>query len=127
MIHLLLTLTIALAIGFACAAYPTAAVAESRDDRRQRYCTIYREMTEAASGTVGTGNLTPEFLKESNAFIEAGCHSNVPACPKTEADFAFADLLIIMTVSANMGSTFTPFRCPPVVSPGREGQQKPRE
>ncbi|WP_298983245.1 hypothetical protein [uncultured Roseibium sp.] len=90
----------------------TDARAESRDERRQRNCAHYQEMSARALASIGEPNLTPEFLKDSNAFIEAGCLSNKPACPSTEADFAFADLMIMMSVSANMGSTFTPFRCP---------------
>lgn len=122
MTRLFLSLTTVLAIGFAVAAFPTDASAESRDERRQRNCASYGEMIETALKTVGAGNLTPQFLKDSNAFLEAGCLSNVPACPKTETDFAFADLLIVMTVSANMGSTFTPFRCPAIGPPDAEDQ-----
>ncbi|QFT33171.1 hypothetical protein FIV00_21945 [Labrenzia sp. THAF82] len=96
----------------------TNALAESRDERRQRNCAHYQEMSTRALDMVGEPNLTPEFLKDSNAFIEAGCLSNKPVCPKTEADFAFADLIIMMSVSANMGSTFTPFRCPVEPGPG---------
>lgn len=96
----------------------THALAESRDDRRQRNCAHYQEMSTRALAMVGEPNLTPEFLKDSNAFIEAGCLSNKPVCPKKEADFAFADLIIMMSVSANMGSTFTPFRCPVEPGPG---------
>jgi len=85
---------------------------ETRDEQRARRCAAYRETAGIVLKELAPGELTPGFVRAHDAFLAAGCLSPVPACPKSAADFAFADRLFIFSVSANMGSTFTPFRCP---------------
>ncbi|PVB60821.1 hypothetical protein [Labrenzia sp. 011] len=85
---------------------------ETRDARRARNCGYYREMVRHAFESIDKKALTPRFAADHEAFIEGGCLAVMPACPASSADFAFADMLLMMTVSANMGSTFTPFWCP---------------
>lgn len=85
---------------------------ETRDARRARNCDYYREMVRYALESIDGKSLTPGFVEEHDAFIDGGCLASSPACPISPVDFAFADMLLMMTVSANMGSTFTPFWCP---------------
>ncbi|POF32307.1 hypothetical protein [Roseibium marinum] len=93
-------------------AIPVSAAQETRDARRAKNCAYYREMIAHALEGIDGEALSPSFVEEHDAFVAGGCLATRPACPKSPADFAFADLLTMMTVSANMGSTFTPFWCP---------------
>ncbi|MEM5585713.1 hypothetical protein WNZ15_24860 [Roseibium sp. AS2] len=102
----------AFAIALFIAAMPAPAASETREERRSRNCAYYREMVERALENIDTDALSSGFSHAHDGFVAGGCLVTGAACPKTPADFAFADLLTIMTVSANMGSTFTPFRCP---------------
>ncbi|WP_299811912.1 hypothetical protein [uncultured Roseibium sp.] len=99
----------AIALG---AVVSASAAQETRDERRARNCGYYREMVRHALESVDGKALTPGFVEEHDAFIDGGCLATRPACPRSPADFAFADMLLMMTVSANMGSTFSPFWCP---------------
>lgn len=85
---------------------------ETRDQQRARRCAAYHEMVGIVLKGLDPEELTPGFVRAHDMFLDAGCLSPVPACPKSAADYAFADRLFMLTVSANMGSTFTPFRCP---------------
>ncbi len=91
---------------------PSGFAQDTRDERRKIRCVSYREMIGIALANVDGNALTKAFLERHEAFVASDCSLTVPVCPKSPADFAFADLLTMMTVSANMGSTFTPFRCP---------------
>lgn len=94
------------------AAVPAFAAPETRDERRTRNCAYYREMVARALSGMENAALSPAFSRQHDLFVAGGCLATKAACPGTAADYAFADLLTILTVSANMGSTFTPFRCP---------------
>jgi len=110
---------LAVALGFATVLLATVfsafAAQETRQERRSRNCTHYREMIDRALSNVDLEALSPMFVAEHDAFVAGGCLATKAACPRNPADFAFADMLTIMTVSANMGSTFTPFWCPVLV------------
>lgn len=85
---------------------------ETWEERRIRRCGYYREVVRVAFENVDSAGMRPEFIAGHEAFVAGGCFAGKAVCPKTPAEFAFADILTMMTVSANMGSTFTPFRCP---------------
>lgn len=85
---------------------------ETWEERRIRRCGYYRELVRVAFENVDPAGMRPEFIAGHEAFVGDGCFAGKAVCPKTTAEFAFADILTMMTVSANMGSTFTPFRCP---------------
>jgi hypothetical protein len=90
----------------------SAVAQETWEERRARRCAYYRELVDVALEKIGRDKLDPDFLAGHEAFIAGGCFAGKAVCPVTPPEFAFADLLTMMTVSANMGSTFTPFRCP---------------
>lgn len=90
----------------------SAPAQETWQERRIRRCAYYGELVQVALKNIGSSKLTPAFVAEHGAFIEGGCFADKAVCPRTPAELAFADILTMMTVSANMGSTFTPFRCP---------------
>ena len=85
---------------------------ETWEERRIRRCAYYGELVQIALKNISRSALTPAFFAKHEAFIRGGCFADKAVCPTTPAELAFADLLTMMTVSANMGSTFTPFRCP---------------
>jgi hypothetical protein len=85
---------------------------ETREQKRARRCAYYQEIVRVAFENVSRSQMRADFIARHDAFIEGGCFADKAVCPKTPAEFAFADILTMMTVSANMGSTFTPFRCP---------------
>ncbi|TYC67220.1 hypothetical protein FMN63_14085 [Stappia sp. BW2] len=89
-----------------------AFAAETHEQKRARRCAYYQEVVRVAFENVSRSQMRPGFVAEHDAFIAGGCFAGKAVCPKTPAEFAFADILTMMTVSANMGSTFTPFRCP---------------
>ncbi|MHA7773700.1 hypothetical protein [Roseibium sp. M-1] len=89
-----------------------ATAEETWEERRVRRCAYYRELVEVAFENIDRAKLGARFLAEHEAFIDGGCFADKAVCPATPAELAFADILTMMTVSANMGSTFTPFRCP---------------
>ncbi|MEE4015796.1 hypothetical protein V1T76_27285 [Roseibium sp. FZY0029] len=89
-----------------------ASAEETREQKRVRRCAYYQEIVRVAFENVSRSQMRPGFVSEHDAFIAGGCFAGKAVCPKTPAEFAFADILTMMTVSANMGSTFTPFRCP---------------
>ncbi|OJJ12043.1 hypothetical protein BKI51_10325 [Alphaproteobacteria bacterium AO1-B] len=91
---------------------PVRGEAETRDERRVRNCTAYKETYSKALTYIDETKLTQEFRAAHDAFLATGCLSNIPACPIFAEDLWLADRLFMMTINANMGSTFTPFRCP---------------
>jgi len=101
-----------LLLGFCCFGISGETAAQSRDEERKRDCARYEEMVDFVLESMGQDILTSEFQKQNEAYIASGCLSNEPACPISEMDYSFADLLTIMTIDAGMASTFTPFRCP---------------
>lgn len=86
--------------------------ANEREDRRKENCARYQEMVAEAEVRVGTKGLTSDLMEKNLEFVKAGCLSNLRACPISGPDFEFVNLLTMMTISANMGSTFLPFGCP---------------
>ena len=94
------------------AVFSQASAEETREQKRAKRCAYYQEIVRVAFENVSRSQMRPGFVAEHDAFIEGGCFAAKAVCPKTPAEFAFADILTMMTVSANMGSTFTPFRCP---------------
>ncbi|MEW4458022.1 hypothetical protein FIU93_26160 [Labrenzia sp. THAF35] len=101
-----------LALVAVSAVFSQVSAEETREQKRARRCAYYQEIVRVAFENVGRSQMRPGFVAEHDAFIEGGCFAANAVCPKTPAEFAFADILTMMTVSANMGSTFTPFRCP---------------
>ncbi|GAB2185081.1 hypothetical protein LAB1_23900 [Roseibium sp. LAB1] len=106
----LLALLLAVAATMALSSH--AAAEETREQKRARRCAYYQDIVRVAFENVSRSQMRPGFVAEHDAFIAGGCFAGKAVCPKTPAEFAFADILTMMTVSANMGSTFTPFRCP---------------
>ncbi|MCV0424743.1 MAG: hypothetical protein K5905_04680 [Roseibium sp.] len=87
-------------------------MADERAERRKLNCARYQQMVSEAESRVEGQGLSTGLVANNLAFIEAGCLSNVKACPVSASDFEFVNLLTMMTISANMGSTFLPFGCP---------------
>ncbi|WP_439526976.1 hypothetical protein [Roseovarius mucosus] len=76
-----------------------------------RKCALYAQATEDALAALGPEGLSPQFLEENRAFIASGCVGHVRICAQTAQDYAFADLLTMMTMNEGMASTFVPFGC----------------
>ena len=76
-----------------------------------RKCALYAQATKDALAAVGPEGLRDRFMAENRAFIASGCLSQRRICAQTPQEYAFADLLTIMTMNEGMASTFVPFGC----------------
>jgi hypothetical protein len=66
---------------------------DMRDRQRARCCIAWQEMVGTVLKRLDEGELTPDFGRAHDKFLDAGCLSPVPACPKSTAGFVFADRL----------------------------------
>jgi hypothetical protein len=74
-------------------------------------CARYAQAWSEALKRKGTHGLGTEFLDRHNAFITSGCTAAIEVCPGSAGELAMANILILASYNAGMGSTFTPFVC----------------
>jgi hypothetical protein len=89
----------------------TGALAQGRRLSASEKCEIYR----VAWGSVSASSKSPlseSFVQANTEFLKGGCVEYAAVCPRTEADFAAANRLTVLTMNKGMASTFVPFRCP---------------
>lgn len=72
-----------------------------------RYAKAWAEALKRKSAQ-GLGR---EFVERHDAFIASGCTASIQVCPRSEEELAMANILVIASYNAGMGSTFTPFAC----------------
>lgn len=90
------------------AADETDAVGPTRADVKcQRYRAIWADLL-ARRGRAGLG---AEFLGRHEAFLASGCEARPDVCPRSEAELAVANALVIAAMNAGAPSTFLPFAC----------------
>lgn len=80
-------------------------------DWSQRKCALYAAAVQDALVVLGPDGLRPAFLAENRTFIASGCVAPREICAETPQEYAFADLLTVMTMNEGMASTFVPFGC----------------
>jgi hypothetical protein len=74
-------------------------------------CARYTKAWTGALERRGTEGLGREFLARHDAFLASGCTGSVEECPRSEQELAMANILVMASYNAGMGSTFTPFAC----------------
>jgi hypothetical protein len=77
----------------------------------QEKCVRYTKAWTEALKRRGAEGLGREFLARHDAFLASGCTASVDVCPRSEQEFAMANILVMASYNAGMGSTFTPFAC----------------
>ena len=88
---------------------------ETREKPRswsEEKCVRYAKDWREALARSGREGLTPAFIERHDAFVTGGCRAPGEVCPRSEKDFALANLLTIRAMNAGMASTFLPFACP---------------
>lgn len=75
-------------------------------------CVLYTEAWAWVLKTQDLSGASSGFLTEHQRFIDAGCDHAIEICPDTQADYALADMLTILSMNEGMASTFVPFACP---------------
>lgn len=83
----------------------------------ERKCELYADATAAALSWTDPAGLSEEFLARHAAFLASGCTAPHDVCPRSAEEVALADLLLTMSMSEGMASTFVPFACPEAGSP----------
>lgn len=99
-----LALTIVLGVGIG------GAFAQETEWTREK-CARYTSAWEEAQRRIGTDGLSEDFLASHEAFIASGCLARADVCPRTEAELAMANIMVVMAMNAGMASTFPPFAC----------------
>lgn len=89
-----------------------AAAAAAEASWTERKCELYADATAAALSWTPPEGLGEEFLARHQAFLDSGCTRPHDVCPRTPQEVALADLLLAMSMSEGMASTFVPFACP---------------
>jgi hypothetical protein len=74
-------------------------------------CARYGKAWSDAVGRVGAGGLSPAFLQAHAAFLASNCTRRADVCPRTPADFALANMMVVLSMNAGTASTFPPFAC----------------
>lgn len=75
-------------------------------------CVLYSEAWDWVLKTQDLSGISSGFLTDHQRFITAGCDHSIEICPMSEAEYALADLLTILSMNEGMASTFVPFACP---------------
>lgn len=52
------------------------------------------------------------FVAAHQTFLDSGCRSRAPICPRGPAETHLADAMTIAAMNAGAASSFLPFRCP---------------
>ncbi|WP_372422936.1 hypothetical protein [Salinarimonas chemoclinalis] len=74
-------------------------------------CVRYAASWEEATRRMGTEGLSAEFVARHDAFIASGCTAPADVCPRSEAELAMANVMVILAMNAGTASTFPPFAC----------------
>ncbi|WP_188908731.1 hypothetical protein [Salinarimonas ramus] len=74
-------------------------------------CARYATAWEEATTRMGREGLSAEFVTRHDAFVASGCLADADVCPRSEAELAMANVLVILAMNAGMASTFPPFAC----------------
>ena len=99
-----------LALAPASGASPAGAAASPRSWREVK-CTRYGAAWSQALARLGTWGLGQEFLDRHAAFLASGCSAKADVCPRSEAEFKLANVMVILAMNAGTASTFPPFKC----------------
>jgi hypothetical protein len=103
-----LAVVVAAAIG---SAISLAGARDGRPSWPEEKCARYAKAWTEALKRRGAEGLGREFLARHDAFIASGCTASIEVCPRSEQELAMANILVMASYNAGMGSTFTPFAC----------------
>jgi hypothetical protein len=78
---------------------------------REVKCVRYAKAWSEALHRKGAQGLGREFLDRHDAFMASGCTASTDVCPRSAQELALANIMIIASYNAGMGSTFSPFAC----------------
>lgn len=74
-------------------------------------CRRYAAAWSEAKERIGVADLGEDFVSRHEAFLASDCNGPHDVCPRTAAELAMADVMIIAAMNAGMASTFPPFGC----------------
>ncbi len=74
-------------------------------------CARYAKVWSEALQRKGAHGLGREFLERHDAFIASGCTASIEVCPRSAEELAMANIMVLASFNAGMGSTFVPFTC----------------
>ena len=80
-------------------------------DWMREKCARYSAAWAGALDRQGTAGLGAEFLARHAAFLASGCTAPADVCPRSEEEFALANIMIVRAMNAGAASTFPPFAC----------------
>jgi len=102
---------VALLLAFASAAQAAAPSAREGRSWPEEKCARYgRAWTELMARRGGEG-LGRAFIERHDAFLASGCATRPDVCPRSQAELAAANVLVIAAMNAGLPSTFLPFSC----------------
>ncbi|MGJ3265109.1 MAG: hypothetical protein ACFE0R_17945 [Salinarimonas sp.] len=81
------------------------------DDWTREKCTRYTAAWAEATRRLGTEGISAEFVARHDAFLASGCTAPADVCPRSEAELALANVMVILAMNAGTASTFPPFAC----------------
>jgi hypothetical protein len=74
-------------------------------------CARYKKAWSDLVTRRGTDGLGRDFLARHEAFLASGCTARGDVCPRSEAELAVANVLVIAAMNAGTGGSFLPFAC----------------
>src|SRR5215212_2790609 len=74
-------------------------------------CVRYAKAWSEALRRKGAQGLGWEFLETHDAFVASGCTAPTAVCPRSTEELEIANVMVMASFNAEMGSTFTPFSC----------------
>ncbi len=90
---------------------PAAAQVSRAESWSAVKCERYGKAWTQALAKRGRTGLGPEFIARHEAFLAAGCTTQGDVCPRSKEELDLANILVLMAMNENMGSTFLPFAC----------------
>jgi len=99
-------------IGAALLASTVAFAPDARaDDWTREKCVRYTAAWHEAIERLGTSGISEDFIIRHDAFIASGCTAAADVCPRSDAELALANVMVILAMNAGTASTFPPFAC----------------
>jgi hypothetical protein len=74
-------------------------------------CVRYKRAWSDLAARRGTGGLGRDFIERHDAFLASGCTARGDVCPRSEAELAVANALVIAAMNAGTAGSFLPFAC----------------
>ncbi|WP_029031197.1 hypothetical protein [Salinarimonas rosea] len=81
------------------------------DDWTREKCRRYTAAWAEATRRLGTEGISAQFVARHDAFLASGCTAPADVCPRSEAELALANVMVILAMNAGTASTFPPFAC----------------